>query len=184
MVNIRTEDRLFKQRNSNQPVEQSRSLPLAILATKLGRIIRIGDPLSMRNCRMSNWKWIVAGRRAVMAVRRLLRRNAGSWRPAVAKNCRRQIPLPAPCKRRKIPLLDNLQICRDKFANYLTKRVLSPIDRTNFGVLWDGFGGFSLSSGRLVPSAGLTPRNISPGGGGRRWPRLIARGRAGLPRRG
>src|ERR1700730_16459087 len=112
---------------------------------------------------MSKSKWILAGRRAVMAVRRLLRRDVGSWRPAVGKNCRRQIPLPAPCERRKIPLLDNLQICRDEFANYLTKRVLSPIDRANFGLLCDGFGESSLSSGRLVPSAGLTPRSIWPG---------------------
>ncbi len=133
---------------------------------------------------MSKWKWIVAGRRAVMAVRRLLRRDVGSWRPAEGENCRRQIPLPAPCKGRKIPLLDNLQIYRSEFSNYLTKRALSPIDGTNFGLLCDGFGEFSLSSGKLVPSAGLTPRSISPGGGGRRWPRSIARGRAGLLRRG
>jgi hypothetical protein len=61
---------------------------------------------------MSKWKWIVAGRRAVLAVRRLLRRDVGSWRPAEGENCRRQIPLPAPCQGRKIPLPDNLQMYR------------------------------------------------------------------------
>src|SRR6266436_7341013 len=125
---------------------------------------------------MSKWKWIVAGRRAVLAVCRLLRRDVGSWRPAVRKNCRRQIPLPAPSKGRKMSLLDNLQICRGEFANYLTKRVLSPSGGTNFGPLCDGFGGSSLSSGKLVPSAGLTQRKISTGGGGRRWPRPILLG--------
>ena len=35
-------------------------------------------------------------------------------------------------------------------------------------------------AGTTVP---ITPRNISPAGGGRRWRRSTARGRAGLPRR-
>ena len=112
---------------------------------------------------MSNWKWIVAGRRAVMAVRRLLRRDVGSWRPAVGKNCRRQIPLPAPCKGRNASLLNNLHIFRAKFGNYLTKRRLSPLGGTRFGPLCDGFGESSLNSGRLVQSARLTPRSIWPG---------------------
>ena len=37
---------------------------------------------------------------------------------------------------------------------------------------------------RWAAGAGLTLRNTSPGGGGGRWRRWIARGRAGLPRRG
>src|ERR1700730_12764985 len=97
---------------------------------------------------MSKWKWIVAGRRAVLAVRRLLRREVASWRPAESENCRRQIPMPAPCKGRKTSLLDNFQLGRGEFDNYLTKRVLSPIDGANLGLLCDGFGEFSLSSGR------------------------------------
>jgi hypothetical protein len=39
------------------------------------------DRVAVRYCRMSKWKWIVAGRRAVLAVRRLLRRDVGSWQP-------------------------------------------------------------------------------------------------------
>ena len=35
-----------------------------------------------------------------------------------------------------------------------------------------------------VAARGLTPRSISPAGDGRRWPRSIARARAGSPRRG
>ena len=137
----------------------------------------------VRYCRMSNWKWIVAGRRAVMAVRRLLRRDVGSWRPAVGKNCRRQIPLPAPCKGRNASLLNNIQNFLVTFDNYLTNMGLSPLGGTRFEPLCDGFGESSLSSGRIVSSAGLTPRSIWPGDGGRRWPRSIAQGRAGLPRR-
>src|ERR1700730_9328665 len=95
---------------------------------------------------MSKWKWIVAGRRAVLAVCRLLRRDVGSWRRAVPKNCRRQIPLPGPCKGRKMSLLDNLQIHCGEFGNYLAKRVLSPSGGANFGVLCEGFAGFALSS--------------------------------------
>jgi hypothetical protein len=67
---------------SNSTIQANRSssagsslAPFAILTTKLGRIIiiRIGDPLSVWNCRMSMWNRIVS-RRRVSAARR------GVWR--------------------------------------------------------------------------------------------------------
>jgi hypothetical protein len=123
------------------------------------------QPRSRRGCQ-------IVAKRGADATRIGARLQLGGdrIRISVPKNCHRQIPLPAPCKgrfpvvsRRKISLLDNLQICQDEYANYLTKTVLSPIGGTNFEPLCDGFGGFSLSSGKLAPSADLTPRSISPG---------------------
>jgi hypothetical protein len=85
----------------------------------------------------------------------------------MATRCGQKLPPPnsaaGSLRASKNSLLENLQICRDEFANYLTKRVLSPIDRINPGRLCDGFGESSLNSGRLVQSARLTPRSIWPG---------------------
>ena len=77
---------------------------------------------------MSKWKWIVAGRRAVLAVRRLLRRDVGSWRPAEGENCRRQIPLPAPCQQ---PIGTSKYMVYHQF--FATRRILSLLDGDSQG---------------------------------------------------
>jgi hypothetical protein len=108
------------------------------------------------------------------------------------KNCYLKIPLPIPCRAiffpvsaRKIPLPDDLQIEPTECLNYMIRMELPAMRATNFAPHCDVFGVFSLPAGKSSSeSRVLTPRSIWPGGGGRRWPRSIAPGRAGLPRRG
>ncbi len=71
------------------------------------------------------------------------------------KICELKIPLPIPCRARKIPLPDDLQSNSIEGLNCLTRIDLSARCATNFAPRCDAFGILSLTAGELVPSSGV-----------------------------
>jgi len=94
------------------------------------------------------------------------------------KICALQIPLPIPCRARKIPLPDDLQSNSTEGFNYLIIMELSARRATNFAPRRDAFGVLSLMAGELVrvsaspwrcrtASMAPIPAQRGPGGIGR-----------------
>ena len=98
-------------------------------------------------------------------------------RISTPNNCTFKIPLPIPCRARKIPLPNDLQSNSIEGLNYLIKMELSARRATNFAPRCDAFGVLSLTAGNC-PSSGLAvvlpdcvdggnPGAVRPGGFGR-----------------
>src|SRR3984893_8210598 len=83
------------------------------------------------------------------------------------KICELKIPLPIPCRARKIPLADDLQNNSSEGLNYLIRMELSARRATNFAPRCDAFGIFPLTAGEFCPSSGLAVVAARPGDFGR-----------------
>ena len=78
------------------------------------------------------------------------------------KNCNLKIPLPVPCRGRKIPLPDDRQIKSIESLNYLIRMELSAMRAINFEPRCCAFGVFSLTAGRSrARGAGPASRSLA-----------------------
>ena len=78
------------------------------------------------------------------------------------KNCNLKIPLPVPCRGRKIPLPDDRQIKSIECVNHLIRMELSAMRAINFEPRCCAFGVFSLTAGRSrARGAGPASRSLA-----------------------